>query len=271
MQKLLFPLLGLVTLVLAGCNAAPTTDESVPPVVTTGFEFTETSYDFGIIKQSGGKVSYDFPFTYRGSEPIEITGVPTSCACTSAQVDQTKFSSGDSGILTVKFNPNLHEEPEGKFFKTISFLTEPKLAEMPEVKIWVEIDLDLGPEAFELKSDHEDEGGEEDGRTTYTSITSERLSEMLKNKDFTLVDVHIPEQEHIAGTDAVIPYDELLDRLDELPAGKSDRIVLYCRSGGMSRAAAYQLAEAGYTQIFDLVGGKNAYDEFLTVSDIEKN
>lgn len=228
------------------------------------FAFGEDEFDFGIIKQSGGKVSHEFIFTYTGDDPIKITGVPTSCACTSATVDKTELNPGDSAVLTVKFNPNLHEEPEGKFFKTATILTEPKVEDRPEVKIWVEIELDLGPEAYELKSDHdEDEEEEEDGLTSYNSITSEKLAEMLADKDFTLVDVHIPEQEHIEGTDILIAYNEIEENLAQLPADKNAKIVLYCRSGGMSRAAAYILAEHGYTNVYDLVGGKNAYDKFI--------
>ena len=126
------------------------------------FQLEETSYDFGVIKQSGGKVSHDFEFTYNGLTSLEVIGVPTSCACTSATIDKTKLEKGEKGIITVEFNPNLHAEPEGKFFKTISLLTEPSIKEIPEIKIWVEIDLDLGPEAFELKSDHSHEEGEEE-------------------------------------------------------------------------------------------------------------
>lgn len=256
----------IATVFLVGCGGSVPTKEANSTKAMPVFEFAETAYDFGVIKQSGGKVVHDFQFTYNGSESIEITGVPTSCACTSAKVDKTKFSSGDTGILTVKFNPNLHEEPEGKFFKTVSLLIEPKLAELPEVRIWVEIDLDLGPKAFELQSSHEEEEEEEDGRETYSSITPEKFAIMLVAKDFMLVDVHTPEQEHIAGTDTFVPYNEIEQNLDKLPTDKNAKIVLYCRSGGMSRAAAYQLVEAGYTNIFDLVGGKQAYDEFLTQS-----
>lgn len=226
------------------------------------FAFKEKSYDFGIIKQSGEKVSHEFLFTYNGKEPIQITGVPTSCACTSAKVEPTQLNPGDTGILTVKFNPNLHEEPEGKFFKTVSLLTTPSLEEIPEVKIWTEIDLDLGEEAFELKSDHDESEEEEHEEPQYNSITPEVFGAMLKEKDFVLIDTHIPEQNHIAGTDEFIPYDEILQS-SKLPTDKNTKIVLYCRSGSMSRAAAYQLAEEGYTNVYDLVGGKIAYDELF--------
>lgn len=253
-----------ILVILAGCTVK-TSDNATqeqPVKITEAFSFTETEYDFGVIQQSGGKVLHDFSFVYNGAQPIEITGVPTSCACTSATVNKTKFKQGESGILTVKFNPNLHAEPKGKFFKSISFLTEPKLPEMPEVKIWVEIDLDLGPEAFELKSDH-DEEEEEEGLSSYTSVTAEKFAKMLKNKDFFLLDVHIPEQKHISETDELIPYNEIEENLSKLPADKDAKIVVYCRSGGMSRAAAYILAEHGYTNVFDLAGGKNAFDKYL--------
>ncbi|MFK7779571.1 MAG: DUF1573 domain-containing protein [Candidatus Gracilibacteria bacterium] len=120
------------------------------------FSFDKTSFDFGVIKQSGGIVKHDFKFTYNGEKQIKVTGVPTSCACTTTTIDKTEFKKGDNGILTVIFNPNLHAEPEGKFFKTASILTESNQEKIPEVKIWAEIDLDLGKEAFELRAEHID-------------------------------------------------------------------------------------------------------------------
>lgn len=93
----------------------------------------------------------------------------------------------------------------------------------------------------------------------YQHLTPEELFGMLADKDFTLIDVHIPEQAHIAGTDAFIPYNEVVARKDELPRDKSAKIVLYCRSGSMSRQAAETLAGMGYTNVFNLEGGTNAW------------
>ena len=94
------------------------------------FEFTENSFDFGIIKQSGGLVSHDFNFIYNGDNELEITGVPTRCACTSASGNKTVLKKGDKGGVSVVFNPNLKDEPKGKFFKTVSWLTEPSVIEL---------------------------------------------------------------------------------------------------------------------------------------------
>lgn len=59
--------------------------------------------------------------------------------------------------MKVVFNPNLHAEPEWKFFKSVNILTDLKLEEIPEVKIWTQIDLDLWEWAFELKWIHDEE------------------------------------------------------------------------------------------------------------------
>jgi len=92
-----------------------------------------------------------------------------------------------------------------------------------------------------------------------TNVTPEQLHSMMQNKDFTLIDVHIPEQRHINGTDLVIPYNELEMQQSKLPKDKSAKIVVYCRSGHMSKTASDELAKMGYTNIYDLQGGRNAW------------
>ena len=119
------------------------------------FSFRDIEYDFGVLKQSQGITRYGFPFIYRGAKPITITGTPTSCGCTRASISKERFNPGDEGILTVEFDPNLHKEPVGKFFKTISILTDIPQKERVEVRIWAEIDEDLGHDAYKQK-EHKD-------------------------------------------------------------------------------------------------------------------
>lgn len=76
-----------------------------------------------------------------------------------------------------------------------------------------------------------------------------------------VIDVHTPEQEHLAGTDTFIPYDQIGNRLAELPADKDAAIILYCRSGSMSAQAARVLIDNGYTNISHLAGGIQAWRE----------
>jgi rhodanese-related sulfurtransferase len=74
-----------------------------------------------------------------------------------------------------------------------------------------------------------------------------------------LVNVHIPYQGDIAGTDVSINFREIGDHLDQLPADKDAAVALYCRGGPMSFRAATTLAGLGYTRVYTLAGGFNAW------------
>jgi rhodanese-related sulfurtransferase len=95
----------------------------------------------------------------------------------------------------------------------------------------------------------------------FTRVSPYELHAMLEKDDFPLVNVHIPFEGDIPGTDHSIPYDEIGQErnLDKLP-GKDDRIVLYCRSGSMSEQAARTLVKLGYTNVWDLKGGMIAWE-----------
>ena len=89
----------------------------------------------------------------------------------------------------------------------------------------------------------------------YRDITPDELKVMMDNKDFVHVDVHVPNEGKLPQIDARIPYDQITNQLDKLPADKSAKIVLTCKSGGMSAEAAGKLADLGYTNVYNLAGG----------------
>lgn len=94
----------------------------------------------------------------------------------------------------------------------------------------------------------------------YTSIKSDELAQMLKSKNFYLVNVHIPYAGEIESTDAKIPYNEIKENIGKFPQDKGARIVVYCMSGSMSRTAAQILVSLGYTNVLDLTGGMIAWE-----------
>ncbi|MCX6049217.1 MAG: rhodanese-like domain-containing protein [Chloroflexi bacterium] len=69
-----------------------------------------------------------------------------------------------------------------------------------------------------------------------------------------LLDVRTPEEfvaEHLAGA-VNIPVQNLSQRLQDVPTDRP--VVLMCRSGNRTKMAAQILAQAGYTNVYDLGG-----------------
>lgn len=97
---------------------------------------------------------------------------------------------------------------------------------------------------------------------TYINIDSRQLKAILKDKDFVLVNVHIPFAGDIPNTDLSIPYDRIAESqyLAQLPDDKNAKIILYCRSGRMSQMATEKLVSLGYTNIWNLKGGMDGWE-----------
>lgn len=93
----------------------------------------------------------------------------------------------------------------------------------------------------------------------YRDISPAEFQAMLEHKDFFHVDVHVPHEGRLPAIDARIPYDQIAQHLDELPADKTAKIVVTCRSDHMSTIASGVLADLGYTNVYNLDGGFNAW------------
>jgi phage shock protein E len=102
---------------------------------------------------------------------------------------------------------------------------------------------------------------EVEGAGRYTDVSAAVLSRMLAKKEFLLVNVHIPYEGEIAGTDLALPFNEVEANLARLPTDKSTPVVLYCRSGSMSRIAARTLVRLGFTNVWNLDGGMIGWQE----------
>lgn len=95
---------------------------------------------------------------------------------------------------------------------------------------------------------------------SYTSVSPARLKAILALKDFVLVNVHVPYEGAIEGTDVFVAYDQVASQLGRLPAAKDAQILVSCRSGRMSTIAAKTLVGLGYTNVWELNGGMIAWE-----------
>ncbi len=96
---------------------------------------------------------------------------------------------------------------------------------------------------------------------SFARLSPEELREVTRRRDPVLVNTHVPFEGNIPGTDLSVPYDEIGESLDRLPGGKDAEVVLYCKGGPMSFAAAETLVGAGYSNVYDLEGGMDAWEE----------
>lgn len=88
-------------------------------------------------------------------------------------------------------------------------------------------------------------------------LTSPEFARALKRNPF-VINVHTPYAGEIAGTDALIPSDQVAGD-PQVPADRNALILLYCRSGRMSAIAARALLDAGYLRVAELRGGTDAW------------
>ena len=94
----------------------------------------------------------------------------------------------------------------------------------------------------------------------YRTLTIDEFAGIVANNTghYTIINVHIPYAGEIEGTDSNIPYNDL-DALTAALPDKNAPIILYCRSGRMSEEASRALLSQGYTQVWDVPGGMNAW------------
>jgi rhodanese-related sulfurtransferase len=75
-----------------------------------------------------------------------------------------------------------------------------------------------------------------------------------------MVNVYTPWEKDIPQTDLRLAYDQIEANLDQLPADKDAKILVYCLSGGMSKKAVATLISQGYTNIWMLDGGTTSWE-----------
>jgi hypothetical protein len=111
MKKPLRVITSLLVLIVVGAACTP--------VVQPGrIELSETEFDLGTVLNTK-PVSQTFQVRNAGQGTLEITGVSTSCGCTTAQVDEDRLGPGETANLTVTYDPQAHGGQTGRFMRVV--------------------------------------------------------------------------------------------------------------------------------------------------------
>ncbi|UOR03737.1 rhodanese-like domain-containing protein [Hymenobacter aerilatus] len=95
-------------------------------------------------------------------------------------------------------------------------------------------------------------------------ITAPELKQRLQAGETpTIIDVRETwenEESRIDGSQN-IPLGSLPDKLDELEELKDQEIIVHCKSGGRSASAKAFLTQQGFTNVRNLLGGMQGYQQ----------
>lgn len=97
------------------------------PVIT----FSKTEHDFGKINEADGRVSVVFEFKNDGMAPLVLSNVRASCGCTTPNWTREPVEPGQTGKITVTYNPNGRP---GRFQKTVTITSN---ATEPTTKVYI--------------------------------------------------------------------------------------------------------------------------------------
>lgn len=100
-------------------------------------------------------------------------------------------------------------------------------------------------------------GAADDGSASRL-VAADEFAATVSRPGVVTINVHVPDEGSIPGTDLWIPFDAVEARRDELPSPATP-LAVYCRSGRMSAVAVETLARLGYEDVVELEGGMEGW------------
>lgn len=125
-------------LLLSGCSVRQTE-------VLSSIKAVPSSFDFGDIDKTKGKVSTTVEILNTGSETIKLYRLATSCGCTVADMDMSDLPPGASRQMTITFDPMTHPDEVGPIIRVVYLQTSD--TNLPELEIEITgnvVDMALG-------------------------------------------------------------------------------------------------------------------------------
>ena len=98
------------------------------------------------------------------------------------------------------------------------------------------------------------------GGAAVAQLDPDEFAEVVTASGVLVVNVHVPYEGEIPGTDTFVDYREVVGS-DDLPDDLDSPIAVYCMTGSMSARAAKALADAGHQDVRELAGGMQAWQD----------
>ncbi len=68
--------------------------------------FNKLVHDFGAIVKNDGSQTYSFEFTNKGTDPVTVQKVTSSCGCTTSGWTKEPVAPGEKGYIKVTYHPS---------------------------------------------------------------------------------------------------------------------------------------------------------------------
>ncbi|HUW09124.1 MAG TPA: DUF1573 domain-containing protein [Anaerolineae bacterium] len=145
-------LLALTLAAITGCTSVAGSPERLEPGATEAasevqtdeglatvpgrVELSTADFDFGTIPNTE-PVSRVFQVRNAGEGNLEISGLSTSCGCTSAEIANRSLRPGEATDLTVTYDPGAHDGATGEFMRVVYVRTNDP--DTPEARLTIHV------------------------------------------------------------------------------------------------------------------------------------
>lgn len=99
----------------------------VAALASAQLRWVVTEWNFGTIKEADGKVTHEFAFRNDGTDTVTVKRTASSCGCTTANMPNRVILPGDTGLLSVTFNPSYRPGP---FKKHVAVYTDKGMCQL---------------------------------------------------------------------------------------------------------------------------------------------
>lgn len=187
--------------------------------------FNKMEHDFGTVAR-GSDTVYRFEVTNLYKQPMKITGVTSSCGCTTPSVENGTFGTYEKAYIVAKFNTHSHVGRKGATL-TVRF-APPYQAEV-QVRVHGNIrsDVVFQPGAVQFGSVDQGSAKEQLINVNYAGRSNWQIVDVTNDNDH--FEVELEEKSRYGGK---VTYGLLVRLKDNLPAGYvKDQITVVTNDG----------------------------------------